>query len=355
MEIKCEYCGTMIDDALPECPNCGAPNTQMKRFSDKTPRTIAELEQWYKDRNLPPYEKTRFFIGKNYKGKRAFGIYEENGEFIVYKNKDDGSRAVRYRGRDEAYAVNEIYMKLKSEILKRKEAQPASKPASKSSPKGKQTYYKRGYPDAKNPNIVWLIFVCLLVLGACTDKPWMVTGLIFVPLAALILIRTLVKNPGVFLADIFTNWKRRFLWYSFIVVCLVALLSESSSSSPVQYYNYDDTIYALYEQSYYVYDDGDYTLADYLPNEFTDNTDSYVLDSSSDSWNTSYSFTDSTYYEENLQPAVSSSSSSSSSTSSSSDNDSSWWSTSSDWDSDYDWDSGWDWDSDWGSDWDSDW
>lgn len=41
-------------------------------------------------------------------------------EFVVYKNKDDGQRALRYRGTDEAYAVNELYLKLKDEILNQK-------------------------------------------------------------------------------------------------------------------------------------------------------------------------------------------------------------------------------------------
>ncbi len=31
---------------------------------------------------------------------------------IVYKNKADGSRSIRYRGPDEAYAVRALYEKL---------------------------------------------------------------------------------------------------------------------------------------------------------------------------------------------------------------------------------------------------
>lgn len=120
MEIKCEYCGSFISENDEVCNKCGAVNAGFKRATDGTPRTIEELQAWYKSRNLPPKETTRFFIGENYQGARAFGIYEENGEFIVYKNKDDGSRAVRYKGKDEAYAVNEIFLKLKSEILNQK-------------------------------------------------------------------------------------------------------------------------------------------------------------------------------------------------------------------------------------------
>ena len=61
-----------------------------------------------------------FFIGIDYRQPRAFGIYQAGNEFIVYKNKADGTRAVRYQGTDEAYAVNELYLKLKDEILNQK-------------------------------------------------------------------------------------------------------------------------------------------------------------------------------------------------------------------------------------------
>ncbi len=120
MQVKCEYCGAYIDDSEEFCKHCGAVNSNFKRAIDGTPKTIEELKIWYKQKNLPPKEVTRFFIGENFSGPRAFGIYEENGEYIVYKNKDDGTRAERYRGRDEAYAVNELYLKLKSEILNQK-------------------------------------------------------------------------------------------------------------------------------------------------------------------------------------------------------------------------------------------
>lgn len=121
MKIKCEYCGSMIPDTVDECPNCGASNTHVVRVANGTPKTIAELQKWYMDRGLPPYETTRFFIGIDYKKPRAFGIYkDEDGNFVVYKNKDNGERAVRYKGNDEAYAVNELFMRLKQEIIQQK-------------------------------------------------------------------------------------------------------------------------------------------------------------------------------------------------------------------------------------------
>lgn len=137
MKIKCEYCDTYIDDTNSNCPNCGAPCSGVKRAVSNQPMTIAELQQWYTDRNLPSPEVTRFFIGTNYRGPRAFGIYKEENSnlFVVYKNKADGERAVRYRGTDEAYAVNEIFQRLKQEILQQKAAkQTRSAPTTKSQP-----------------------------------------------------------------------------------------------------------------------------------------------------------------------------------------------------------------------------
>ena len=87
------------------------------------PRTIDELKQFCAEKGMP-LEKMRFFIGEDYPHPRAFGIYQDQyGSFVVYKNKANGSRAIRYQGPDEAYAVNEIYEKLKSEVELRKRNQ----------------------------------------------------------------------------------------------------------------------------------------------------------------------------------------------------------------------------------------
>lgn len=132
MKIKCKFCDSWISDTDETCPNCGAVNDACVRGAKEAPKTIEELKQWYTKHNLPPEETTRFFIGKNYQGAKAFGIYEENGKYIVYKNKADGTRAIRYQGKDEAYAVNELYQKLKSEIQNQKSNSGKSgKPKSK--------------------------------------------------------------------------------------------------------------------------------------------------------------------------------------------------------------------------------
>ncbi|MBR5369991.1 MAG: hypothetical protein IK137_01660, partial [Bacilli bacterium] len=77
MKIKCEYCNNYIDDSEEKCPSCGSPNRYYNRVANQVPTTIEELEKWYKDHNLPPYETTRFFIGIDYKDPKAFGIYKD--------------------------------------------------------------------------------------------------------------------------------------------------------------------------------------------------------------------------------------------------------------------------------------
>lgn len=120
MKVKCDFCGGMIEDTEPICPNCGAANEHMSRVTDGIPKTIEELRAFCEAKKLP-LEQMRFFIGEDFKEARAFGIFKDSdGNFVVYKNKADGTRAERYRGPDEAYAVNEIYEKMKSEVALRR-------------------------------------------------------------------------------------------------------------------------------------------------------------------------------------------------------------------------------------------
>lgn len=118
MRIPCNYCNNFIDESDEKCPHCGAVNERFKRTANNVPTTIAELQQFCAAHNLTP-ERTHFYIGIDYRGPKAFGIYQDpvSGKFVVYKNKSDGTRAVRYEGPDEAYAVNEIYQKMREIAL----------------------------------------------------------------------------------------------------------------------------------------------------------------------------------------------------------------------------------------------
>lgn len=81
-------------------------------MAEVIPKTIDELKAFATENNIP-LEKLHVHLDEDYHAPKAFGIYRDRDEFVVYKNKEDGSRAVRYRGTDEAYAVNEIYQKIR--------------------------------------------------------------------------------------------------------------------------------------------------------------------------------------------------------------------------------------------------
>ena len=85
-------------------------------------RSIEELKQKCAEKNMP-LEKMRFFIGENRKEPKCFGVYldESTGNWVVYKNKADGTRAVRYEGPDEARAAQEIWTKIGDEVKHRKD------------------------------------------------------------------------------------------------------------------------------------------------------------------------------------------------------------------------------------------
>ena len=82
------------------------------------PKTVAELQEYCFLRGMP-LEKMRFFIDTDFREPKAFGLYRAGEQFVVYMNRADGSRLIRYHGPNEAYAVNQLYQKLLSECHKR--------------------------------------------------------------------------------------------------------------------------------------------------------------------------------------------------------------------------------------------
>ena len=79
--------------------------------------TLTELETFFFEKKIPQ-EKIRFFVNEDRRDPKCFGIYQDvdSGNFIVYKNKADGSRYIRYNGPDEAQAVHFFFSKLKEEM-----------------------------------------------------------------------------------------------------------------------------------------------------------------------------------------------------------------------------------------------
>ena len=115
-KTTCGFCGSWMDATDEKCPSCGATNTSYVRTAEGTPKTIEELKKWCSDNHLD-LANMHIHIGEDYKGPKAFGIYKDGSNFVVYKNKDTGNRSVRYEGPDEEYAVNELLLKIKNMIL----------------------------------------------------------------------------------------------------------------------------------------------------------------------------------------------------------------------------------------------
>ena len=311
MVYFCDKCGASLAPGSLYCAGCGARVPQSASAAAvqaapetgrrvQTPRTIEELLAFCERHELP-LAKMRFFIGLDYPGARAYGIYRDGDDFVVYKNKADGSRAVRYRGPDEAYAVKELFEKLKEEATHQRArkagaataAYPAGSANGAYNDSGSAASLPRSGRRKANKLLIWLIAAAAAITVGRTVSA----------------IREARPNTG--------------------------------------YYHYNNNYYYSQNDNWYLYDydlDGWYpifTIDDELENNYGDYYTSY-------SYNEDYgvdSFADSEYY------------SYSDSSSSDYDSDSSWsW----DWDDDDDWDSSddWDWDSDWDSgwsDWDSDW
>lgn len=162
---RCPSCGALVLPDEKFCRQCGAhlqfPVTAAPAADDQTwqpgtvPTTIAQLQQFCAYNEMP-LERMRFFLNQDYRQPRAFGIYEADGQYVVYKNKADGSRAVRYHGPDEAFAVHEIYAKLLDECHQR-DIWPDGKPETAAGP--------RRRAKRKQPLIITMISVLCIVVA----------------------------------------------------------------------------------------------------------------------------------------------------------------------------------------------
>ena len=167
----CAQCGASLGAEQQNCPQCGALNHEYAPAASSSParkggkpQTIDELKAFCAARGMP-LEKMRFFIGVDYKQPRAFGIYQDGQTYVVYKNKADGSRAVRYIGPDEAFAVGELYDKLMAEHALRAGKGTSSRSGavtrSGSGGYGKESFLSRLV--SRLPDLVLKMIPCLIV------------------------------------------------------------------------------------------------------------------------------------------------------------------------------------------------
>ena len=157
----CPFCNELVEQDEEICPYCGEEN--------RTPKTIEELLAYCEKWGMPLH-RMRFFIGENYQKARAFGIYEDGGRYIVYKNKANGERATRYSGPDEAHAVKELFLKLLDECHKRDiypDGRPAEELTRRQTGPADGVSPRTGKRKAKGKTAVLVVFALCIIALIC--------------------------------------------------------------------------------------------------------------------------------------------------------------------------------------------
>lgn len=121
-QIRCKACGEWINDTDKFCSNCAAQNNkQVDVSNDDIPDTIAELRKWYMQQIAINNKIRRYMIGFSSDDPNAVGICKSGDSFIVYENDSNGVPTAKYKGTDEAYAVNAMYLLIQSDLSKKNE------------------------------------------------------------------------------------------------------------------------------------------------------------------------------------------------------------------------------------------
>ena len=96
--------------------------------------TINELREWCKENNISGGE-THLYIDEISKDPKAYGIYIDEGEYVVYWTNGEGTRLVAYRGEEEAEAVKKLLLihNSKLEEIKREAEEREEKAAKEAS------------------------------------------------------------------------------------------------------------------------------------------------------------------------------------------------------------------------------
>ncbi|MCR4840707.1 MAG: hypothetical protein K5848_04100 [Lachnospiraceae bacterium] len=237
MRIRCWNCGYYLDSEDTNCIKCGSEN-------DTHIETIEDLKVYCANRHMP-LERMRFFIDEDYKEPRAFGIYRTSeGKFVVYKNKADGSRAIRYAGPDEKYAVRELLARMEQEIENQENHGNISRTGSGS---GASRGPAKKRSRWLSPNMIGIYYMCFIAL--------------------------------------------------IIIICLIVVMNQPKRG----YYHYNDDTYYYLGGTWYIYDDGwsRTTVSD----DFYDSYDDYYYGNDYGDYNDYYDysvddFEDTYYYSE---------------------------------------------------------
>jgi len=175
MKIKCDFCGNEFEETLQNCPSCGAVNNNINKTASSGPRTIEELKDWFYVTHGLTKEKTHIYIGEDCKEPACFGIYRDvnTNDIVVYKNKANGERAIRYQGVDEQYGVNELYQLIQRQALRNGvdlngAKNPGQITSRNSALNSDRNTYSRNYSNNRRNNhyfaISWLILIIFIIV-----------------------------------------------------------------------------------------------------------------------------------------------------------------------------------------------
>lgn len=203
-----------------------------------------------------PLETMRFFIGRETYERKCYGIYHDyyTEEFVVYKNKADGTHVERYRGKNEEEAAQIIYEKMLEEIRQRI-------PRNTGSYSGNASGGRTGRKKFLLTRLITIGIIC----GMCY--------FLFDAFQAVSGSKNSVHRPGYYVVDDNVYYYQSNHWYYF----------DEYDDDWYEYYDYSDDWYDCYVDDYYFEDAGDsFYNSSYYDNSY-DYDDSWD-DDSDDDW-----------------------------------------------------------------------
>ena len=109
----------MIEETADKCPFCGATNNAVKRTADKTPKQSPNYSSGIRTDTCRRMRQQDFLLASIIRNQKHL-VFIRMATSSLYTKQGKRRTCIRYQGTDEAYAVNELYLKLKSEILNQK-------------------------------------------------------------------------------------------------------------------------------------------------------------------------------------------------------------------------------------------
>ena len=310
------------------------------------PKTIEELRNWFKENGYEP-ATTRFFAGVDVRSPKAFGVYKnEFGEFVVYKNKADGTRAIRYQGEDEEFAVHELYQRFQEEIINQQTRCIAKHRADGPVPVFIYDFEPKPKPISRVHVVLFIVLAFCSYYFSLQFFLWLqnsrglnlsiipYTAPIVVMAFALLAFRAYIQNQS--LSQSIKSMPKSFKKGCPIFLMILVMISVLGDINPQHngYYSINNQLYYRAGSNWYHYNDysDDWSRSYNVPSAFnSSNWEDYQNTSSHHGPYTSF---ESTYYYRNWKTD------SNSGSSYSNDDDHDW--SSNDWDSGYtDWNSDW--------------